>query len=86
MHPEFKDTNKFLYVYPSEFDISYYSNGVENRNIHRHTSCVLTEMAINYTPNAAFNTFADGSPTQINVQMTFRELSLMDKDKIKAGM
>lgn len=86
MHPEFKDTNKFLYVYPSEFDISYYSNGVENTNIHRHTSCVLTEMAINYTPNAAFNTFADGSPTQINVQMTFRELSLMDKDKIKAGM
>jgi hypothetical protein len=43
-------------------------------------------MAINYTPNAAFNTFADGSPTQINVQMTFRELALMDKDKIKAGM
>lgn len=86
MHPEFKDTNKFLYVYPSEFDISYYSNGVENKNIHRHTSCVLTEMSVNYTPNAAFNTFEDGSPTQINVQMTFKELSLMDKDKIKAGM
>lgn len=86
MHPEFKDTNKFLYVYPSEFDISYYSNGVENKNIHRHTSCVLTEMSVNYTPNAAFNTFEDGSPTQINIQMTFKELSLMDKDKIKAGM
>jgi hypothetical protein len=86
MHPEFKDKNKFLYVYPSEFDISYYSNGTENIYLHRHTSCVLTEMSINYTPNAAFNTFENGAPTQINVQMTFRELALMDKDKIKAGM
>lgn len=87
MHPEFKDTNKFLYIYPSEFDISYYSNGKENPNLHRHTSCVLTEMAVNYTPNGVFNTFEDGSPTQINLQLTFRELALVDKDKIlKAGL
>jgi hypothetical protein len=86
MQPEFKDTNKFLYIYPSEFDIMYYNNGSENLNIHKHTSCVLTEMSVNYTPNAVFNTFEDGSPTQINIQMTFRELSLMDKDKIQAGL
>lgn len=85
MQPEFKDENKFLYVYPSEFDITYYANGNENKSIHRHTSCVLTEMSINYTPNGMFNTFADGTPTQINIQLTFRELALMDKDKIMAG-
>jgi hypothetical protein len=86
MHPEFKDTNNFLYIYPSEFDIFYYQNGEENLNIHRHTSCVLTEMNINYTPNGMFNTFANGMPTQINVQMTFRELALVDKDKVKDGL
>lgn len=85
MQPEFKDENKFLYVYPSEFDITYYANNSVNTSIHRHTSCVLTEMSINYTPNGMFNTFADGTPTQINVQLTFRELALMDKDKIMAG-
>ena len=86
MHPEYKDNNKFMWIYPSEFDISYYTNGQENRNLHRHTSCVLTEMSINYTPNGAFTTFDDGMPTQINVQLTFRELALMDKDRITAGM
>ena len=86
MHPEFKDTNKFLYIYPSEFDISYYTNGRENLNLHRHTSCVLTEMNVNYTPNGTFTTFENGMPTQINVTISFRELSLMDKDKIVEGL
>lgn len=86
MHPEFKDTNNFLYIYPSEFDIFYYQNGKENLNIHRHTSCVLKELNINYTPNGMFTTFDNGMPTQINIQMTFVELGLMDKDKIKNGL
>jgi hypothetical protein len=83
MHPEFKDSNNFIYIYPSEFDIMYYQNGEENLNIHRHTSCVLTEMNINYTPNGSFTTFSNGMPTQINVTMSFRELALLTKDKIK---
>jgi hypothetical protein len=86
MHPEFKDTNNFLYIYPSEFDIMYYQGGMENRNLHRHTSCVLTELSINYTPNGAFTTFNNGMPTQINVTLNFRELALLTKDKIKDGL
>lgn len=86
MHPEFKDANNFVYVYPSEFDITYYSNGKENDKIHRHTSCVLTDMSVNYTPNGMFNTFADGMPTQIDITLSFRELGLLTKDKIKAGL
>ena len=86
MHPEFKDANEFLYVYPSEFDIAYYQNGKENPNLHRHTSCVLTEMNVNYTPNGQFNTFDNGMPTQINVTLSFRELSLLSKEKIKDGL
>ena len=86
MHPEFKDTNNFVYIYPSEFDIVYYANGKENKNLHRHTSCVLTEVNVNYTPNGVFTTFPDGQPTQINVTLSFRELALLTKDKIKDGL
>jgi hypothetical protein len=86
MHPEFKDTNQFLYIYPSEFDIAYYQDGRENKNLHRHTSCVLTEMSINYTPNGQFNSFANGMPTQINVVLNFKELSTLTKDLIKEGL
>ena len=83
MHPEFKSEDAFLYVYPSEFDITYYHGDKENLNIHRHTSCVLTELNVNYTPNGVFNTFADGMPTQINVVMTFKELMLLSKETIE---
>jgi hypothetical protein len=86
MHPEFKDNNNFIYIYPSEFDIFYYQNGEENMNLHRHTSCVLTELNVNYTPNGAFTTFANGMPTQINVTMNFKELALLTKDKVKDGL
>ena len=83
MHPEFKDNNNFVYIYPSEFDILYYNGGQENLNLHRHTSCVLTDMSVNYTPNGMFTTFADGMPTQIDITLSFRELALLTKDKVK---
>jgi hypothetical protein len=83
MHPEFKSEDQFLYVYPSEFDIAYYKGINENLAIHRHTSCVLTEMNVNYTPNGSFSTFADGTPTQINMSLTFRELQLLSKETIE---
>ena len=91
MHPEYKGAGEFLFIYPSEFDIAYYTNGSENKNIHKHTSCVLTEMSVNYTPNGMFNTFFEsktggGMPTQINVNLTFRELQILNKDLVKEGL
>ena len=86
MHPEYKDDNNFLFLYPSEFDIIYYHGGTENMNIHRHTSCVLTEFNVNYTPNGNFTTFQGGIPTQMNVQMTFKELTILTKELIAEGL
>lgn len=86
MHPEYKDSNNFLFLYPSEFDIEYYHHGQENLNIHRHTSCVLTEMNVNYTPNGNFSTFVGGRPTQINVSLTFKELTILTKELIAEGL
>lgn len=83
MHPEFKSADNFLYIYPSEFDIVYYKGISENLKLHRHTSCVLTEMNVNYTPNGVFNTFPDGTPTQISVTLTFKELMLLTKEAIE---
>lgn len=85
MHPEFRDANHFLYIYPSEFDVFYYQNGKENMNLHRHTSCVLTDMSVMYSPQGVFTSFEDGMPTQVNVQLTFKELALLSKEAIKDG-
>jgi hypothetical protein len=85
MHPEFKDQTGFLYIYPSEFDIVYYSGGQENPNLHKHTSCVLINMVVNYTPNSIFSTFDNGMPTQIELTLSFKELAKLDKQKIQEG-
>jgi hypothetical protein len=86
MHPEFKDANNFLYIYPSEFDIFYYNGTEENMNVNRHTSCVLTDMTVNYSPNGQFTTFENGMPTQINITLTFKELATLTKEKIQDGL
>ena len=86
MHPEFKSELNYIWIYPSEFDITYYSGGKENLNLHRHTSCVLEEMSVNYTPNGVYSTFENGMPTQINISMTFRELQILSKETVKEGL
>ena len=85
MHPEFRDETQFLYIYPSEFEIIYYTNGQENLNLHRHTSCVLTDMNVSYAPQGIYTSFPDGMPTQINMQLTFKELAILTKKDIDAG-
>jgi len=85
MHPEFKSESEFLYLVPSEFDIAYYHNGEENKSLHRHTSCVLTDMNISYMPQGVVAMFPDGHPTQINVTLTFKELALLTKENIQDG-
>ena len=86
MHPEFKSELNYVYIYPSEFDIMYYTGGVENLNLHKHTSCVLEEMNVNYTPNGAFSVFPNGMPTQINVSLGFKELQLLSKETVEGGL
>lgn len=86
MHPEFKSQLNYVWIYPSEFDIIYYSGGVENLHIHRHTSCVLEEMNVNYTPNGSFSVFANGMPTQINMSLGFKELQILSKETVMGGL
>lgn len=87
MHPEFKsNTGNFIYIYPSEFDIEYYIGGEQNSRIHKHSSCVLTEMNVNYAPNGIFNTFDDGTPTMINLTLNFTELEMLTKERIVKGL
>jgi hypothetical protein len=86
MHPEFKTGDGFLYIYPSEFDVVYYHGDKVNDNVHRHTSCVLKDMSVNYTPQGQFNTFANGMPAQINIDLTFLELALLTKEDIDKGL
>jgi len=82
MHPEFQNNvNKMLYLFPSEFDIVYYFGDKEHPHLNRISTCVLTDLQVNYSPNGQLATHPDGFPTQINVQMQFLELETLTKER-----
>jgi len=85
MHPEYMDEKKFVYIYPSEFDISFYHKDQENEHLPKIASCALVDMLIDYTPQGVWVANTDGSPSQINVTLQFKELATLSKDAIQKG-
>lgn len=85
MHPEFKDGNDYIFLYPSEFDIKFYINGKESDQFPKLTSCVLTDMSTNYTPSGALNLLADGKIPEISINLAFKELAILTKSEIDSG-
>ena len=83
MHPELSKDGLF-YVYPSQFDIQYYFQGKENNFLHKISTCVLTNMQVDYG-NEYFSSFRGGEPTEIRMKLTFQETELMTKERIVKG-
>jgi hypothetical protein len=83
MHPELS-SNGFFYVYPSEFNIEYHFNSKPNTYLNKISTCALTDMSIEYG-GEQYATFKDGTPAEINLTLSFRELELMTKETIRMG-
>jgi hypothetical protein len=83
MHPEMSDGNLF-FIYPSEFNITYYFGQQKNSYFHKFTTCVLESMDVSYG-GEQFSSFRNGEPTEINVSLTFRELEVLTKKMINQG-
>jgi len=81
MHPELT-SGKLFYIYPSEFDIQYYFKDKENNYINKFAKCALTDMTVDYGGDQ-FATFEDGSPVEVGVNLTFRELEQMTSEGLK---
>jgi hypothetical protein len=74
-------SNKFFYVYPSEFDIKYFYKDKENPYLHSFARCALTNMTVEYGGDQ-FVTFENGSPSEIGMTLTFQELEQMTSEGI----
>jgi len=83
MHPEMSE-GKLFFIYPSEFNITYYFGNEKNGYFHKFTTCVLESMDVSYG-GEQFSSFKDGSPTEINMSLTFRELEILTKNMVQAG-
>ena len=79
----------FFLIPPSEFDILFYYNGSINPNIPKISTCVLTNINVNYAPNgfSAYEVQGEvkaepgrtGMPVAIQLTLNFKETEIMTK-------
>ena len=74
---------------PSEFDITYLrktpSGFIENTNMPRMSTCVLSQVMVDYASAGQFATFEDGMPIQITMTLHFIELNIITREAIDKG-
>ena len=83
MHPELSD-NKLFFIYPSEFEISYFYEQTENKYFHKFKPCVLESLDVNYG-GESYSSFKGGNPTEINLSLVFKETEILTKKQIQNG-
>lgn len=83
MHPELA-AGRYL-IFPAEFEIEFYSDNNVNNFVGSLSTCVLTNMSVNYTPNGAWSAFKDtrGYPTSVTLQLEFTEVEPLTKDRLE---
>jgi hypothetical protein len=93
--PEIKNnTGGFFLIPPSEFDISFMYNGRVNENIEPISTCVLTNITVDYTPKGfhAYESIGSidkpelggtGMPVGIGLSLSFLETQIITKDNYK---
>ena len=89
MAPELKGSQHRFLTLPSTFDIHYMyqhskNYASENNFYSKIATCVLQSVSVDYSPNGV-KSFQDGSPTQINMALAFKETELLTKQSINAG-
>ena len=57
----------------------------ENDYYNKISTCVCTNVTVDYTPDSKVSSFADGAPTKITMGLTFKETETLTKDKINEG-
>lgn len=87
MHPSFLNgATKMTYVYPSEFDITFFAKGTnENTYVNKIATCVLENMIVNNTPDGAWVAHENGAPNGVTIQLQFKELAILTKESIEIG-
>ena len=84
MHPEFK-LDPYLYLYPSEFQIDYMTNGDHNKSLPRMARCALTSAEVTYGERNQYTSLPDGTPAHIKLRLEFNELAILTKEQIAQG-
>jgi hypothetical protein len=67
---------------PAAFKLDFLFNGNQNKHMSRVADSVITNIDVNYSPNG-WAAYDDGSPVQTTLTLQFKEISLIDRNKIE---
>ena len=73
-------TASAFFQFPRHWEIKFMSGGSENKYLHKIKPSVITSMQTNYDPISMVSFHKDGSPVQIDLTLTFKELELITSD------
>ena len=71
---------------PRHWTIDFYVGANINDYLHKITSSVITTMQVNYDPTTMMSFHKDGSPVQIDLNLTFKELALVTSKDVHPEM
>jgi len=77
-------SNGLFYIPPSYFNLEFMFGAKENQYLPKYGDCVLESIDVNYAPNG-FAAHVDGAPVQTQLNLSFKELEIITKDKILLG-
>jgi hypothetical protein len=86
----FLQSNGYFYEMPAEFHVKYYQvteDGatIENTFLNRIGACALTEVNVDYAAAGVASFHKDGSPTHVNLSLTFSEMEVLTQQHINEG-
>jgi len=70
------------FKFPDIFKITYLNKGNENKNMIRHVDSYLTAVTVTYNQTSP-TFFANGMPSEIDLQLTFQESKALNRNMIK---
>lgn len=84
--PEFTGVGNGFFIYPSVFDIGFYSGNRLNTFLPKITTSAMTSIQVEYGGiGGEFKTFMNDAPNVVQISMTFQELEIITKEKIEQG-
>jgi hypothetical protein len=77
-------TQSMFLTSPSIFNVNFKIGQNENQYVPKYGDCVLSDIDVNYAPNG-FAAHENGAPVQTTLNLTFKEIVIVDRDKIANG-
>lgn len=81
---KYEDNNQY-WLFPSTFDIMFLHKGQENPWISKISTCAMTNLTVDHSPEGQYSSHQDGSPFATTLTMSFVEMEVLTKERIAEG-